>query len=178
MALVCAFLFLPALFGIIEVSYGVYAYTSISYMARQASRYAVVRGPESCVIASTFPDCNLGPGGGTNPTTGTGSAAIQTYVQNIAMPGIIQGNVSATATWYAATVTNPGSGAFSTTTWSSTACTANTTTTVNGQSFTNYCNQVGNLVKVRVSYTFPLNIPFWKNVGIPLASSSEMMINE
>jgi len=179
MALVCAFLFLPTLFGILEVSYGVYTYTSISYMARQASRYAVVRGPESCVIAPTFPDCNLGPGGGTNPGTASGSASLQTYVQKIAMPGIIQSNVTVSAAWYPAVVNNPGTtGNFSTTSWPATACTINTTSTANGQTFTNYCNQIGNQVQVTVNYSFPLNIPFWNKVIIPMTSKSSMVINE
>lgn len=177
MTLVSTFLFLPMIFGIFEVSYGVYTYTAVSYMARQASRYAAVRGVESCVIAPTFPDCNLGPAGGSNPSTASGSAALQAYVQKIAYPGIIQANITATASWYTASVNNPGNGGFSTTSWP-TQCTTNTTVSGGAGTFTDYCNQIGNQVQVTVNYTFPLTIPFWKKVNIPLQSTSNMVINE
>ena len=168
MALVSAFIFLPTIFAIFEVSFAVYSYNYVSQMARLATRYAVVRGSFSCAIASTFPDCNLGPGGGSNPTTTDGSTALQNYVRSFVYPGINANNVTVTATWWTADVTNPGTGAFSSTTWDL-ACTDTTA---------GACNPPTSAVKVNVSYAFPLNIPFWKQVSIPLSSTSQMVINE
>ncbi len=117
MALVSAFIFLPTIFAIFEVSFAVYSYNYVSQMARLATRYAVVRGSFSCAIQSNFPDCNLGPGGGSNPTTADGSTALQNYVRSYVYPGINANNVTVTATWWTADVTNPGTGAFSNTKW-------------------------------------------------------------
>src|SRR6476659_7718911 len=72
MALVCAFVVIPMLFGIIEVSLALYSYNFVTDAAREATRYAIVRGPESCTIAPTFPDCNLSPAGSVNPTSALG----------------------------------------------------------------------------------------------------------
>ena len=38
-----------------------YAYNFVSEAAREATRYAVVRGPNSCLISFTLPACNLNP---------------------------------------------------------------------------------------------------------------------
>jgi len=168
MALVSAFVFLPMIFGIIEVSFAVYSYNYVSQMARLATRYAVVRGSFSCAIQSNFADCNLGPGGGSNPTTPDGSTALQNYVRGYAYPGIDTSSVNVTATWWSADVTNPGTGSFSSTKWD-VACTDTTA---------GACNPPTSAVKVVVSYGYPLSIPFWKKVTIPMTSTSEMVINE
>jgi Flp pilus assembly protein TadG len=168
MALVSAFIFLPTIFAIIEVSFAVYTYNYVSQMARLATRYAVVRGSFSCAIQSNFSDCNLGPGGGSNPTTADGSTALQNYVRGYVYPGINTSNVTVTATWWTADVTNPGTGAFSSTAWDL-ACTDTTA---------GACNPPTSAVKVTVNYSYPLNIPFWKQVTIPMRSTSEMVINE
>jgi hypothetical protein len=168
MALVSAFIFLPTIFAIIEVSFAVYSYNYVAHMARLATRYAAVRGSFSCAIQSNFSDCNLGPGGGSNPTTADASTALQNYVQSYRYPGINLGNVTVTATWWTADVTNPGTGAFSSTKWDI-ACTSTTA---------GVCNPPTSAVKVTVTYPYPLNIPFWKQVTIPMSSTSEMVINE
>ena len=168
MALVSAFIFLPTIFAIFEVSFAVYSYNYVSQMARLATRYAVVRGSFSCAIQSNFSDCNLGPGGGSNPTTADGSTALQNYIRSNIYPGINTSAVTVAATWWTADVNDPGTGAFSSTSWDI-ACTATTA---------GACNPPTSAVKVTVSYPFPLNIPFWKKVSIPLSSTSEMVINE
>jgi TadE-like protein len=165
MALVSAFIFLPMLFGIIEVSYGVYVYGYVCESSRLATRYASVRGAESCTIAPSFTDCNLGPGGSTNSSPGSGSTPLQNYVQNLGYPGIDTSKLTVTSTWYTENITNPTAGAYSTVDWN-TSCTSGT------------CNNKGYAVRVVVSYPFPLNIPFWKNATINLSSTSQMMINE
>ncbi|HKD59828.1 MAG TPA: TadE/TadG family type IV pilus assembly protein [Terracidiphilus sp.] len=170
MALVSAFIYLPMLFAIFELSFAMYSYTYVSNMARQATRYASVRGTYSCSISSTFPDCDLGPGGGSNPTTATGNAALLAYIQNQAYPGIVWNNVSVNATWITPTVNNPGTGAYSSTTWpAANSCTSTTA---------GACNAVNNMVQVTVTYAFPLNFPFWPHGTINMTSTSQMMINE
>jgi len=165
MALVSAFIFLPMLFAIFQVSYGLFVYGYVSHVSRLATRYASVRGVESCAISSTFVDCNLGPSGSTNPSAGSGSTPLQNYVQNLGYPGIDSSRLTVTSQWYTETISNAGGGAFSTSDWT-TQCTTGT------------CNSKGNAVRVTVSYQFPLNIPFWRNSNLSIASTSQMMINE
>jgi Flp pilus assembly protein TadG len=169
MALVSAFVYLPMLFVIFEVSYAVYAYNFVANVAHGASRYAAVRGSFSCAIASSFPDCNLGPGTGSNPASTSGSTSLQNYVRGMAYPGITASDITVNATWWEAAPVNPGNGSFSTTTWP-TQCTANT-------SIYN-CNQVGNAVRVTVTYPFSFNIPFLKSASVNLSSTSQMIISE
>lgn len=170
MALVSAFVFMPLLFGIIQFAYALYAYNFVNMAARQATRYAVVRGIASCTIAPSFPNCNLGPDA-TNNTAAP--SALTTYVQGLAYPGINTNNLTVTPTWMAAHVTGVTySGAtYSTTAWDAT-CT--TTNPYNGQA----CNTPGNAVQVTVTYQFPLGIPFWKNLTLNLTGTSQMVINE
>lgn len=169
MALVCALVYLPMLFAIFEFSFAMYGYTFVSDMARQATRYSAVRGSFSCVIAPSFPNCNLGPGGA-NTNASTGSAVLQSYVQSLGYPGINTNNITVTATWISPSVNNPGNGNYSTTTWPSTnACTSTTA---------GACNPVGTMVNVTVTYAFPLTVPFWNNKTLNLSSTSQMMINE
>ena len=169
MALVCAFVYLPMVFFIFEISYAVYAYNFVSLMSRQASRYASVRGVNSCLIASSFPNCNLSPTTASNPNSTSGSTSLQTWVQSQAYTGLSAANITVTASWWSALVA-PGTGTFSTTTWNS-QC---TTTDING----NACNTPGDAVQVTVTYAFPLNIPFWKQKTLNLSSTSRMIVNE
>jgi len=166
MALVSAFVFLPMLFAIFQVSYGLFVYGYVSQVSRSATRYAAVRGALSCSIQSNFTDCNLGPGGSTNPSPGTGSTPLENYVRSMAYPGIDRNRLTVTSNWYTESFTNAGGGAFSTADWSATACTSGT------------CNNKGDAVRVTVRYQFPLHIPFWGGRNINIASTSQMMINE
>jgi Flp pilus assembly protein TadG len=87
-------------------------------------------------------------------TTGCGAtpAQIQTYVQGLGFPGITAGNMTVTTTW-------PTTGA---------ACTPTAIP----------CNNPGNLVKVVVSYQFPLTIPFVPARTLTMTSSSQMVISD
>ncbi len=163
MALVSAFIYLPMLFGIFQVSYGLYVYNYVCNVAHQATRYAAVRGVNSCVIQSDFVDCNMSPGGSTNPSPGAGTP-LQRYVQSYGYAGINPANLTVTATWYSRT--NDNSSGFSVAQWD-TACTASTG-----------CNAIGNAVQVAVVYQFPLNIPFWKKQSLPITGVSMQMITE
>jgi Flp pilus assembly protein TadG len=77
---------------------------------------------------------------------------IQTYVQNLNFPGIVPANLTATTTW-------PTTGA---------ACTPSSLP----------CNNSGNLVNVKVQYSFPLSIPFVPASTLTLSSTSQMVISQ
>jgi Flp pilus assembly protein TadG len=160
--LVCAFVLLPILFGIFQFAFALYSYSFVSDAARKATRYAVVRGVESCAIATAaFPDCNLSPTSSGNP--------LQTLVRNMGYPGLNPNNITVTTTWWSENVVNPGTGAYSTADWN-TQCTS---TDLNG----NVCNTPGDAVRVVVTYAFPFGIPFFgKNLN--LSSTSQMMISD
>ena len=126
------------LFLIIQVCFVLYAYNAVSEAARDASRYAAVRGSNSCNILSSFPICNLGPTTPGNP--------LQTVVQGLGYP--TSNGMTVTATWWAASVNSSGS-----TLWTTPCATLQ-------DSNQNYCNQAGNQVNVVVSYSVSLPIPF------------------
>lgn len=143
------------IFGIIEMCTCMYAYNYVAEASREATRYAMIRGSNSCTISSTFPNCNLGP-------TNGGSTAVQSFVQGLGYP--YSGGLSATAAWFSPSGA-PGN------TWT-TACT--TATDANG----NPCNQPGNAVQVTVTYSFPISVPLVGVQSINLSSTSQMMISE
>jgi len=84
------------------------------------------------------------------------AAAIQTYVKGIGFSGLDSGgSMNVFPSWLNDSGTAPA-------TW--TACTSGV------------CNVPGNLVKVQVTYQFPLRIPFWPGTAVTLQSTSQMVI--
>jgi Flp pilus assembly protein TadG len=81
-------------------------------------------------------------------------AQIQTFVQGLGFPALTSSNLKVTTTWLTATASQP-------TTWSS--CSTG-------------CKKPGNLVKVVVTYPFPLSIPFWKSETLNISSTSQMVV--
>jgi Flp pilus assembly protein TadG len=81
-ALSSAILFL-FMFGIFAFCSALYAYNYVSEAAREASRYAMVRG-SSC---SGLSDCAITSG------------QVRTYVRNLGYPGINTNNLTASASW-------------------------------------------------------------------------------
>ena len=79
------------LFGIIQACFALYACNYVSDAAREATRYAIVRG-SAC---TGMPDC------------GATQAQIQTYVSSLTYPGINANNVTVTATWLSLNSTPP-----------------------------------------------------------------------
>jgi Flp pilus assembly protein TadG len=148
---------LAMIFGIVEMCFAMYTYTAVDQAAREAARYAIVRGSNSCRVLSTFPNCNL------NPTT-TGNP-LQTYVRAL-YPGLT--GTAVTATWYAPSVDNDGYRVWTT------QCNALTDPNNGGAQ----CNSPGYQVKLVVTSSIPLNIPFWKNSTVSLSSTSAMVINQ
>jgi Flp pilus assembly protein TadG len=134
------------IFGIIGCSQLLYAYHFTSYAAREATRYAMVRG-------STW--------GGTNcATTATSlcnatTADVQEYVQSIVPPGMNSGTpLTVTTTW-------PGT---------ELAGSATTCSVANGN------NSPGCLVMVQVNYSFSYLLPFLPTTALNLKSTSEVVI--
>ena len=79
----CSSILFMTLFGIFALCGAMYSYIFVTEAARDASRYALVRG-SAC---TGFTDC------------GITSAQINTYVKSMGHPGINTSNVAATAVW-------------------------------------------------------------------------------
>ena len=97
---------LSIVIGILEMSFALYNFHFVSEAAREATRYAIVRGSASCTNTPNLTNCNAT------------SAEIQSYVRNLGFPNST--NLNATTTWLSAV----SSGSPPTTTW--TSCTAGT----------------------------------------------------
>ena len=80
---------LSTVFGIMILSLALYSYFYVSNAAREATRYAIVRGN------SATTDC-ASPGTATCIAQG---GDIQTYTRNLGFPGIIPNNLSVATTW-------------------------------------------------------------------------------
>jgi Flp pilus assembly protein TadG len=98
MAITSVILFL-FLIGIIEISLALYSHAAVSEAAREAARYAMVRGSTSCTNTPSLTNCNAT------------QAQIQTYVQGRKYPGLTSSNITVTTTWLSASTSQP-------TTWS------------------------------------------------------------
>jgi Flp pilus assembly protein TadG len=77
----CSAVLFMSLFGIIALSGALYSYVFVSDAAREATRYAIVRG-SSC---KGFTDCDI--------------QDLNSYVKNLGYPGINPANLSASASW-------------------------------------------------------------------------------
>jgi len=165
---IVAFMFL---FGIVETSFLLYSYNYVSNAARDASRYAAVRGPNSCNDATVtpFPDCGLKPTNFTSTSDPTKNPLLN-YIEAMGYPGLTASNTSLEVKYLVATKTSAGA-----TTWAyDSKCNSTSDTDTSG----NACNNVGNMMNIKVTYNFPFNVPFWKNTTVPVSSTSQMMISE
>lgn len=126
--------------GLLEICLALYASHFVADAAREASRYAIVRGSMSCSSSPNLTNCDAT------------SDEIQTWVRSLGYPGIDPQQLSVATTW-------PSSGS---------DCYPSASP----------CNNPGNLVKVVVTYAFPLNIPFWRSATLHLSSGSEMVISQ
>lgn len=137
------------LFGIIDMSLIFYVNNFVSEAAREAARWASVRGSTSCTNTPNLTECNAT------------SAQIQAYVQGLGYPGMKSSNISVTTTWKTATT----SGSPATTTWS--VCTPGAGVT---------CNEPGNAVNVQVTYPFPVGVPLVPITSITVGAVSQMVV--
>ena len=159
-ALVVTF-FMTVLFGIVGFGHALYAYHFVDHAAKEAIRYAVVRG-STCASDLSCQASNSASG-----TAGpTSQPDILTFVQSIAPPGIdpSQLNVNVCGVGAGSTGTPPVAIA-------AVNCADSTPT---------FCsttpNQPGCTVKVQVNYTFHFIVPLISLSAIPISSSSEMVI--
>ncbi len=139
---------IPVLFGIVQLSLALYCYTYAANAARQAARWAMVRGA-NCNGNFNAAYCS--------PTDASGSGAtpndIAQFVKGLGFP--FSGVVSTSAQWCTYGGSTPA-------TW--TFC-----------STTKY-NSTGNQVQVKVSYAYPLIIPFLPSNTANISSSASMTI--
>jgi Flp pilus assembly protein TadG len=81
-ALSCSVLFM-SLFGVFALCGALYSYVFVAEAAREATRYAIVRG-SSC---TGFSDCSID------------QTMLTAYVQKMSFPGMSKTNLSASASW-------------------------------------------------------------------------------
>ena len=156
--------FLSLILGVIQILMALYAYNFVSDAAREGTRYAVIRGEDSCYPNPSFPNCNLQPSSiksNTNPNTNP----VLSYVDSFRYPGLDEKNLSAVVTWWVASQTPNGH-----TSWTI-PCTGKVDDKGNA------CNAEGNAVRVVVTYSFPLSIPLMHKSIVQVSSTSQMVIN-
>lgn len=150
-----AFTVLMALvFGILEASFMLYTYHTISNGARIGARYALVRGSTAGKATCSDPTPNSGPA---QAGCAANTTDVQDYVREI--PGL--SNVNVTTTWMAAP--------------DGEACVL---TCASGDDSCNLCTSAGNVVQVKVSYPYTLSIPFVPQNTFTLTSTSQMVISQ
>lgn len=154
-AVACVVLF-AVLLGVFEFSLAFYTYHYASNAARQGSRYAIVRG-SACQtdlpLAPASFHCNAS------------RDDIANYVKGIGYPGIDPANMDVAVSTCAGNL-HTGSDGKPTTNWP----------TCDGAG-TSY-NNPGDQVQVKVTYHFPLAIPFWKYEKVGIGSTSSMVYSQ
>ena len=146
-AVACTIL-LAVLVGIFKMSMGAYIAHSVSEAAREATRYAIVRG-SNCV--------NLTGCGASN-------SDIQTFVRGLGFPGIKASKLVTATTWYNVSMDTTKTPASATLAMCGTAPAG--------------CNAPGNQVQVQVSYLFSFAIPKYGSKTLTLTSTSAMVISQ
>jgi Flp pilus assembly protein TadG len=155
-----ASILLAMFLGVTQVSIALYANDFLSQAAREGSRWAIVRGGSSCTNTPTLDHC------------GALDSDIQTHVRSLGFPFANSVNVS--VTWLAEKITLDAN-AVPSTTWVANCTSSNTVVCPNGSTGN---NSPGNQVKVTVRYNYSLNIPYWGNAALPMASTSAMVISQ
>jgi Flp pilus assembly protein TadG len=141
-------LFATVLLGVVQTCMLLYTYHFVSDAAREASRWAMVRGA-NCPVNVNAGYCSPTDG----VATGADNNDIQAYVNGLGFP--FARNLTTATTWLTSSGTAP-------ITWSSCAGAP--------------CNTPGSQVQVTVSYNFPFSVPFWKSTGVSISSTSSMVI--
>jgi Flp pilus assembly protein TadG len=149
MALACSILF-ALLLGSAQMCLLFYAYHFVSDAAREATRFAMVRGG-NCITNVSQAFCSPTD---TN-SAGADNGDIQAYVRGLGYP--YANGLNTTTTWYS----------ISGTTFTSCG------TTPGG------CNTPDvTMVQVTASYNFPVAIPFWGKNSISISSTSAQLIQQ
>jgi len=137
------------LFGVLQTCLAVYSYDFTSEMARDGSRYMIVRGAK----------CT----GGTAFGCGASNSDVQAHLRAENFPAINMNNLTTHTYWYTAAAAPPNM------TWS-TLCATDT--------YSAACGVQGNAVKVVVTYVFAWNMPYMSPFTINMTNSSEMVISQ
>ena len=143
---IACMILIPVLLGIVELSFALYCFHYAADAAREGSRFAMVRGAN---CTGNFSKAYCSPTDA-QPDGADGNDVAQ-YVKSLGYP--YSGAVTTTTQWCVRT----GKG-----TW--------------GTCSTTKSNGTGNLVKVTVSYAYPIAIPFFTSKSINLTSTSSMTI--
>jgi hypothetical protein len=151
---------LMTLLGIAQISIALYANDFLSQAARDGARWAIVRGGQCSLNTPGLDHCNAT------------QSDIQTHVQGLGYP--FANAVTVNVSWLVESITL-SSTSVPTASWASTCTSSSTVVCPNGTSSTKLG---GDQVQVTVSYSFPVNIPFWKNGTVPMASTSTMVISQ
>jgi Flp pilus assembly protein TadG len=154
---------LTLMFGVMDFSRALYAYHFLSNAAREATRYASVRG-------SSFAGVSCGTPPPVVFACGAATTDITDYVQSIVAPGVY---VSGSANSSCATPSSVGQLNVCTT-WPGTTPTGATCSTANGN------NSPGCVAEVEVLYTYGFFLPFVsKDVSkVTMTSTSEVVIQQ
>lgn len=139
---------IPVLLGVVELSFGLYCFHYAADAAREATRFAVVRGA-NCNGSFGKAYCSPTDGG----SNGATSNDIAQYVKGLGFP--FSSAVTTTTQWCIKSGGKPAS-------WTSCSTTQN--------------NAINNQVQVTVTYNYPLAIPFVTNRTVSLTSASSMTI--
>jgi Flp pilus assembly protein TadG len=141
-------LILAIFFCVIQFGYALYAYQYVTEVARELTRYSIVRG-SAC--SGGMPNCDFYDTG----------ATLQSYVQGTYIsPGIDMSKVTVTTTWYQPVYNSDN--------------TVSSFTSSSGSG----CNKPGYAMKATVSYPFLLAVPFLPNRTLSVSSSSVMVISQ
>jgi Flp pilus assembly protein TadG len=138
------------IFAVMEICLGAYTFHFISEAAREATRYAIVRG------SSFTTDCTAPTVANCTAQGGNNTGDIATYIQNLNFPGIDPTKMTVNSTW----LTGAG------------------TTTPTNCGFADSCKIPGNQVQVTIQYQFPISIPFVSVNTWTLTSTSRMVISQ
>ena len=145
---------LTLIFGIIDFSRAIYAYHFVSNAAREATRYASVRGSACNTWAAACP---------------AASTDVTSYVQSIVSSGIYVSSVTT------GTPPNTAGALGVTTTWPATTG-SGVTCLSGGQTKTNY---PGCIVTVKVQYSYGFTLPYLASLSkISMSSTSKFVISQ
>lgn len=154
-AMACT-IFFALLLGAFEFSLAFYTFHYTSSAAREASRYAIVRG-STCQTNLPLAPASF--------HCGATKDDIANYVKSLGYPGIEPANMTVGVTTCQGDL-HAGSNNRPTTTWSTCDYTGTT------------YNNPGDEVQINVTYSFPLAIPFWNRESVGISSSSSMVYSQ
>lgn len=155
MALVLPLIILPLIFGVMDFSRAMYAYHFVGYAAREASRWASVRG---ATCASPMTNCGAAV---------AGSSAPQTFVVGFIPAGMYNKGCSGTL-----------SGSLCVTVLASTGFMADgVTDCTNGGVYPT--DFPGCVVQVNVTYYYGFTLPYLSQLpAVKMSSTSQMTISQ